>query len=201
MRLDMTGSRVPVSRLFGLVILLLVLFTSHSFSQGSFTDVSFEVFGLILLTMAMAGRLWALLYMAGRKKSELIREGPYSIMRHPLYAFSFVGVIGIGLASENVLVLAALVVFFLLYYPVVIRKEEAKLIQKFGDSYLDYRAQVPAFIPNIRLYQAPEHYNVKMPCLTRSCRDAIGFVLMFCLLHSIEWFQQSGALPVLWRVP
>jgi len=118
MRLDVTGSRVPVSRLFGLVILLLVLFTSHSFAQGSIADVSFEVFGLILLTMAMLGRLWALLYMAGRKKSELVREGPYSIMRHPLHAFNFVGVLGIGLASENVLVLAALIAFFLLYYPV-----------------------------------------------------------------------------------
>ncbi len=201
MRLDVTGSRVPVSRLFGAVILLLALFTSHSFADDSVTDVSFEVLGLVLLTIAMIGRLWALLYMAGHKKSELIREGPYSIMRHPLYTFSFVGIVGIGLASENLLILAALVAFFLLYYPVAVRREEAKLIEKFGNPYVEYRAKVPAFIPNFRLYQTPEHYDVRVSSLTRSCRDAIWFVLMFCLLHSIEWFQQSGILPVLWKVP
>jgi len=201
MRLDMTGSRVPVSRLFGLVILLLVLFTGHSFAQESAIDFSFEVFGLILLTIAMAGRLWALLYIAGRKKNELIREGPYSIMRHPLYAFSFIAAVGVGLASENVLVLAAMVTFMLLYYPIVVRKEEAKLIVKFGDSYLQYKAQVPAFLPSFSLYRVPEHYDVNVSCLTRNCGDAIGLVLLFALLHGIEWLQQSGVLPVLWRVP
>lgn len=197
----MTGSRVSVSRLFGLVILLLVLFTGHSFAQDSVIDLSFEIFGLLLLTIAMAGRLWALLYIAGRKKNELIREGPCSIMRRPLYAFSFLGVVGIGLASENVLVLAAVVIFMLLYYPVVIRKEEAKLVQKFGDSYLQYKAQVPAFLPSFGLYHVPEHYDMKVSCLTRNCGDAIGLVLLFALLHSIEWLQQSGVLPVVWKVP
>jgi len=201
MRLDVTGSRVRISRLFGLVILLMVLFTSHSFAHDSVADISFEVLGLILLTVAMAGRLWALLYMAGRKKAELVREGPYSIMRHPLYTFSFVGVVGIGLASENVLVLAALVAFVLLYYPFVVRREEAKLVEKFGDSYLEYKAQVPAFIPRLSLYHATEYYDVKVPCLLRNFRDAIWFVLIFCLLHSIEWFQQAGLLPVLWKFP
>ena len=200
MRLDVTGSRVSVARLFGLLILLVVLVTSHSFAQESLADTGMEISGLTLLTTAGIGRLWALLYMAGRKNRELIRTGPYSIMRHPLYAFNIVGAAGIGLASESLLILAAIMIFMLLYYPIAIRAEETKLLRRFGDAYLEYKSQVPALIPNLRLYHAPDRWEVDMHMFTRTCLDAIWFLWIFILLHGIESLHDSGVLPVLWKI-
>ena len=60
------------------------------------------------------------------------------MVRHPLYVFSLIGTIGIGLASENLLVLGLIVVFYLFYYPFTILAEERKLTNKFGKAYLEY---------------------------------------------------------------
>ena len=70
-----------------------------------------EAFGLFLLTVCSIGRLWALLYISGHKTYEIITDGPYSIVRHPLYLFSLIGAIGIGMASENILIMAILSFF------------------------------------------------------------------------------------------
>jgi protein-S-isoprenylcysteine O-methyltransferase Ste14 len=194
-------SRVLISRLFGLMIVLLILFTGHSFTQEGVLDVSFEVTGLLLLTVAAVGRLWALLYISGHKKQKLVATGPYSMMRHPLYFFSLIGVVGIGLASENLLVLALLLAFYALYYPFAIRMEEKKLIQKFGASYTEYMATVPAFLPKLSLYESPDHYEVNTGQFIRNFRDAIWFIWIFPLLHGIEALQHWGIVPILWKVP
>jgi protein-S-isoprenylcysteine O-methyltransferase Ste14 len=201
MEFSITRSRVSISRLFGLMVILLIIFTGHSFSQGGVVDFAFEASGMCLLGIATLGRLWALMYIAGNKKRELITIGPYSIMRHPLYSFSLIGAVGIGLASENLLVLACIVLFCGLYYPPAIMAEERKLIDKFGDLYLGYIRQVPAVIPQLSLYRSPECWEVKMPQFTRSVRDALGFVWMYLLLHGIEALQQWGVVPLLWKVP
>jgi isoprenylcysteine carboxyl methyltransferase (ICMT) family protein YpbQ len=117
-------SRVAVCHIFALVVLLLLLFTGHSFSQESLTDVLFEVAGLFLLSICSLGRLWALMYISGNKRGELITKGPYSIVRHPLYVLSLIGALGIGLASENLLILALISLFYLFYYPFTILAEE-----------------------------------------------------------------------------
>jgi protein-S-isoprenylcysteine O-methyltransferase Ste14 len=55
--------------------------------------------------------------------------------RNPLYFFSLIGAIGLGLASENLLILGLIMIFFLVYYPFTIIAEEAKLEITFGYSY------------------------------------------------------------------
>jgi hypothetical protein len=48
-------SRVVVSRIFGTAVLLLLLFTGHSFGQESMPDLLFEVAGLFLLSVCSLG--------------------------------------------------------------------------------------------------------------------------------------------------
>lgn len=194
-------SRVVVSRIFGLVVLLLLLFTGHSFGQESAIDLSFEVVGLFLLSICSLGRLWALMYISGNKKRELVTDGPYSIVRHPLYVFSLTGAIGIGLGSENVLVLALIIVFYLFYYPFTILAEERKLTNKFGRAYLDYMERTPRFVPKLSLYKEPGKYQVRTSNFMRNFLDSLWFIWIFILMHAIETVQDSGLLPVILRVP
>jgi protein-S-isoprenylcysteine O-methyltransferase Ste14 len=193
--------RITVSRIFGVLVLLLVLFTTHSFSQGSLTDTVLEMSGLFLLTICSIGRLWALLYISGYKKLELITEGPYSMVRHPLYVFSLIGAIGIGLASENVLVLAVLVIFYLLYYPLTILVEEKKLVDKFDQAYLDYIKRTPRFLPRLSLYKGSAQYQINTDVFVKKLVLGMWFIWIFIILHIIEMLQQSGHIPVFLRVP
>jgi len=194
-------SRVVVTRIFGLVVLLLLLFTGHSFGQESLTDLLFEVVGLFLLSICSVGRLWALMYISGNKKRQLVSHGPYSIVRHPLYVFSLIGALGIGLGSENVLVLGLIIIFYLFYYPFTILAEEEKLIHKFGQAYLDYMERTPRFLPKLSLYKQPETYVVKTSSFVRNLADGMWFVWIFILMHAIETVQDAGLLPVILRVP
>jgi protein-S-isoprenylcysteine O-methyltransferase Ste14 len=193
--------RITVSRIFAVLVLFLVLFTTHSFSQNGLTDVLLETFGLFLLTICSIGRLWSLLYISGYKKLELITEGPYSMVQHPLYVFSLIGAIGIGLASENILVLAVLVIFYLLYYPLTIFVEEKKLADKFGQAYLDYAKCTPRFLPKLSLYKSSAQYQINVDVFVKKLVLGMWFIWIFIILHIIEALQQSGHIPVLLRVP
>jgi hypothetical protein len=157
--------------------------------------------GLFLLTICSIGRLWALLYISGHKKLELITEGPYSIMRHPLYVFSLIGAIGIGLTSENILVLAALLIFYLSYYPLTIFVEEKKLVDKFGQAYLDYTKRTPRFLPKLSLYKSSPQIVVNADVFLKSVAIGMWFIWIFIALDFIEAFQENGFIPVFLRVP
>ena len=197
----MAKSRVFVSRLFAAVILLIAIFTTHSFSQESLWDVSFEASGLFLLTTCSMGRLWALMYISGNKRLELVTDGPYSIVRNPLYFFSLIGALGIGLVSENLLILALMVVFYAVYYPFTILAEEKKLEGTFGDAYLEYKRRTPRFLPKPSLYKGAESYTINAKVFVRNFIDGMWFIWIFILLHTIEMAQNSGYLPVYWKIP
>jgi protein-S-isoprenylcysteine O-methyltransferase Ste14 len=193
--------RVMVSRIFAFLVILLVVFTQSSFKQEGLPDMLCEALGLFLLTVCSAGRLWALLYISGKKTQEVIMEGPYSIMRHPLYFFSFTGAIGIGLASENILVLGVLVIFYLSYYPLTILSEEKTLASKFGAAYLDYMKRTPRFMPKLSLYKSPSQLIINGNTFLRSLAGGMWFIWIYILLQFIESLQQNGMIPVLFKVP
>ncbi|MGD1043200.1 MAG: isoprenylcysteine carboxylmethyltransferase family protein [Sedimentisphaerales bacterium] len=194
-------SRVMVSRIFAVLILLLAIFTMPPFKQGDLADILSDTSGLFLLTICSMGRLWALLYISGKKTHEVITDGPYSIVRHPLYLFSFIGAIGIGLASDNILVLAALVIFYLSYYPLTILSEEKILTKKFGQTYIDYAKCTPRFLPKLSLYKSPDHFAVNANILLKNLALGMWFIWIFILFNVIQMLQTIGIIHVLLKVP
>jgi len=193
--------RVVVSRIVGVLIVLLALFTTHSFGDDTFIDISLEISGLFLLTACSMGRLWALVYISGYKTQMLITDGPYSMVRNPLYLFSLLGALGVGLASENLLILAILLIFYLLYYPLTILAEEKKLTERLGQVYIDYAKHTPRFLPKFSLYRKPGQYQINADVFVRNLADGMWFVWIFILFHFIEMLQRTGVLPVFLRVP
>ena len=181
--------------------LFLLLFSTHSWERDSPIDLLFEVAGLFLIVVCTFGRLWSSVYASGYKDEMVITSGPYSAVRNPLYFFSFIGVVGMGLVSENLLVLVLAPLVFLLYYQFVIRSEERYLLIKFGEVYADYLKKVPRFIPRLRLLNEPEFYQVDIRVYRRSLLDATMFIWLYIVFHFIERLQQMGVLPILFRVP
>ncbi|MGC8720258.1 MAG: methyltransferase family protein, partial [Thermodesulforhabdaceae bacterium] len=97
--------RIPLSGLFaGLLIVLIGISRSRWEDIAKFVTMIQFIVGIILVGIASMGRLWCSLYIAGYKKSRLITQGPYSMCRHPLYFFSFLGWVGVGLTTETFLI-------------------------------------------------------------------------------------------------
>jgi protein-S-isoprenylcysteine O-methyltransferase Ste14 len=160
-----------------------------------------ETIGLLLLFVAIIGRTWSSLYIAGRKKSEIVALGPYSICRNPLYVFSFIGAAGAGAQFGSVTAAVAAAIITVVVFNVVVRKEERYLTDAFGETYLSYKARVPRFIPNFALWQNAHTIEIKPHLVVRTFVDACVFLAAIPLAEGIEMAQIHGLLPVLWMVP
>lgn len=80
---------------------------------------------------------------------ELIRKGPYNVVRHPIYSGLFLTAIGTAVAFGAVRHLLAIPLVFLGFWA-KIRIEEKLLTQEFGEQYVAYRREVRgAIIPYI----------------------------------------------------
>lgn len=89
-----------------------------------------------------------------RKNRELTATGPYAYTRNPLYLGSVLIAVGFIVAARNPwIVLATLLMFVMIYLP-VIRAEESYLRSVFAD-YDQYVAQVPRLFPRLTPYRPP----------------------------------------------
>ncbi|MCL6630158.1 MAG: isoprenylcysteine carboxylmethyltransferase family protein [Armatimonadetes bacterium] len=101
--------------------------------------------GVLLALLGIALRIWA----AGciEKDSRLAMNGPYALTRNPLYLGSFIMGLGMIAAIRLWWMLPVYTLGFAIFYWPTILSEETKLTELFGEEYLTYRRQVPAFFP------------------------------------------------------
>ena len=109
----------------------------------------------VLLTVCGLGlTLWARRVLGGnwsnvvvlREGHELITEGPYTLMRHPIYSGILLASVAWALADGTIMALAG-IVLVLGALAVQIRDEERLMDAAFGASYARYREAVPALLP------------------------------------------------------
>jgi protein-S-isoprenylcysteine O-methyltransferase Ste14 len=81
-----------------------------------------------------------------RREHTLITHGPYRWVRHPFYDVLLLGVVSMSLLTANwVLAFSGAAAFMLIV--IRTRKEEEKLIERFGDDYRAYMKRTGRFLP------------------------------------------------------
>jgi protein-S-isoprenylcysteine O-methyltransferase Ste14 len=85
---------------------------------------------------------------ATRKEHKLVTSGPYRWVRHPLYTVGASLFIAFGMMADNWFI-AALGVLAFIGMAIRTPKEEANLIEKFGDEYREYMKRTGRFFPKI----------------------------------------------------
>ncbi|HET9912529.1 MAG TPA: isoprenylcysteine carboxylmethyltransferase family protein [Anaerolineales bacterium] len=85
---------------------------------------------------------------ATRKEHRLVTSGPYRWIRHPLYTFGSALFVSLGMVADNWFIV---ILGLLAFIPVALRtpKEEANLIEKFGDEYREYMKHTGRFLPKL----------------------------------------------------
>ena len=116
---------------------------------AAYTGLALTVAGLgfALWARIAIGRNWggAITVQEGHK---VIRNGPYAVVRHPIYAGFMLATLGTAIVFGQVagLISTALVVLCWGYKG---RLEEHFLIEQFGPEYEQYRRDVKALIPGV----------------------------------------------------
>ena len=86
---------------------------------------------------------------ATRKQHTLVTSGPYRWVRHPLYTVGSSMFIAFGMMADNWFI-AALGVLAFMAMASRTPKEEANLIEKFGDEYREYMKHTGRYLPKLR---------------------------------------------------
>lgn len=151
--------------------------------------------GLGLAVIGATGRIWCSFFISGRKDGELVTEGPYSISRNPLYVFSCIGLVGVGLSTETLTYPLLFLVIFGLYYPGIMAREGKRLEELFGESFRQYRQRVPRFWPNRGLYSEPTSWSSNPRLFRRHILSDIWFVWITAIIEMVEGLRNVGWLP------
>ena len=195
-----SSHRILVSRVFAIAFFVVLVLT-ESAEEGSIISSLLFLIGLVLVGAATVGRMWCAMYISGYKDSELITAGPYSMSRNPLYFFSLVGWIGVGLATETFSFGIAFALAFGLGYPHIIDREEERLRGKFGQAFTDYCARTPRFFPNPKGFHEPETYVVNPRVFRRAMGDVLWFIWLVGIIEFVEALHEYRFFSAVIRLP
>lgn len=173
---------------FGIVLLVplgtLVLATRPAVAGGTWLSLGLDLSAWTVFLVGATLRLWATLYVGGRKRYTLVAEGPYSMCRNPLYLGSFLLILALAIFLKSLVFGAGVAAAAIAYMTLTVPIEERSLLATLGQEYADYCSRVPRYWPNARKYWSPRAITVDVPSLTAEMRRALGWV----------WLPFAGAL-------
>jgi protein-S-isoprenylcysteine O-methyltransferase Ste14 len=110
--------------------------------------------GAALTFAGIAFAIWARILLAGnwssdvtlKRDHELIVDGPYAFVRHPIYTGILLALLGTALAVGEWRGLLAVAIAALAFWR-KIGIEEAVMRRQFGEAYARYAERAPALIP------------------------------------------------------
>jgi protein-S-isoprenylcysteine O-methyltransferase Ste14 len=107
--------------------------------------------GIVLFAWAhqSLGQNWTAI-LALSKEHELVQSGAYYYVRHPMYSAFFVIGIGFVLLSANWLVGLMYLVPLTAMYMARVSLEEKMMIDRFGDTYLQYMKRTGRLLPRLK---------------------------------------------------
>jgi len=208
-------ARLLLTRLLGVTVVLVVLASASHWSVNGPSIVAsiLFAFGALLVLAGIGGRVWALRHIAGRKKRQLVRTGPYSLCRHPLYFCSLLGGLGLVMCTGRISVVVLYLAASCFLVPAAIRTEEEFLAGRFP-GYAAYRDEVPALLPlRPRSWQLGatvgdedddfnhERVVADRRVLRRVALESMTFLAPLLLFELLARAQAAGSLPILFVLP
>lgn len=163
--------------------------------EGSWFDEICDASGWLLLGCGMFLRLWATLYLGGRKGQTMVREGPYAACRHPLYIGSCFIILALACFLKSLTMLIAVVLAIILHGLLVIPSEERHLRCIFGEAYTEYQRSTPRFLPRLRLLRRPGVQEVKVAAFLRESARNLGLMVIALATEFVAHAKTEGWWP------
>ena len=201
--------RLKLSKVVGLLMFLFLCFNDSNSEwfgviekhQGpSLKAILLFFFGILFVGVGVLGRVWCSLFISGYKNDKLVIYGPYSMCRNPLYFFSFIAVIGVGMTTKTFAIPLGMIVLFAFYYPFVIKSEQKFLLGIYKEEFLEYIKNVPCFFPSFSKYSEPEEYVVRPKRFKRFLTEVVWFIWLVGLIQLIDGLKALNYLPVLFHI-
>lgn len=113
--------------------------------------------GFVIVFTGEIIRLWSVGYAGSETRTtsgvgatNLVTQGPFRLLRNPLYLGNILIYTGLGIMSNSLFPFLQIIAFiyFLFQYYCIIFVEEDHLLLKFGEKYVKYKSTVNRIIPS-----------------------------------------------------
>lgn len=140
-----------------LLAVALCLLRGKTLALGEPAEDWLDAFGCLIMVLGHALRVLALRHIGPRSRTHvlgaqrLVTDGPYAVVRNPLYLGNWFIAVGLCVISQlRWLLPGGPILAFLLYYAAA-RAEEERLLEQFGETYRQYCEATPRFLPRVLL--------------------------------------------------
>ncbi len=186
--------RIKINGIVIIAGILSIVFFPHRFIRRSafFLDDSLEIVGVSLILLGQLLRVSARGYKSEQSRSghQLIRSGPYSMVRNPMY----LGIILIGLGTVFFILelwaAAIFAVLFILCYWQLFVKEEKILQEAFGSQYSEYKKRVPRIFPNPEFIFKKDIRNYLPLKLGWFKRESLSILIVLAVCLLVEFREE-----------
>ena len=182
--------RILLSRLMLLVFIGLLIFGNHQIKYDSQISMLLDSIGFSLIVLGGFGRIWSSLYIEGYKTKRLIVDGPYALMRNPLYFFSLLMLFGYCCAIKSVIIFSVIFPFYLILYIPTILNEEKVLLNEHNNNYENYYNKTPRFFPNFSNYSKGDmNLTINLKNINRVLIEVVGFIFFYGMIKILEYLH------------
>ena len=145
-------------------------------------NLYFFLAGAGLCILGLLLRAWASGHLM--KEKELACSGPYRFTRNPLYLGNFIIAIGVVIASYSWWMVGIFFIYFLIFYPLVLKREAERMRALFPKEYESYKSKVPLLFPSFRrsFFSGQAEFNWKLYKRNKEYRALLGAALFWLAL-------------------
>ncbi len=185
-----------------LATILLAVFPAFFFKPDELNlkDAIFEILGVALILLGQLIRVSARGFKSERSGNghTLIEDGPYSVVRNPMYLGIFLICLGVIFMVFKLWVAFIFIAFFIIRYILLIRSEEKNLKSAFGESYARYCSRVTHRVfPSIRkLYfeDIREYLPLKFKWIKKEIGSIVAVLIFVVLADSFVGIKSGNIL-------
>jgi protein-S-isoprenylcysteine O-methyltransferase Ste14 len=114
--------------------------------------------------------------VVSKENQTLVETGPYRWVRHPIYTAYLMSYIGGGLLSSNLILTIVPVSMYVILVAIRMGKEEAVLVKRFGQEYIEYMKRTGRLVPQVK---------------TLNLLEEIKYDLNFIKSHTLQpkWYK------------
>lgn len=186
---------------------LAAIFSPPTLPWGPTARAMLVAVGWMLFLCGLGIRFWSTLYVGGRKvggrrDSVLVVDGPYSVVRNPLYFGSLLIGLSVLAFLPSLVTLAALLPVVLHYVSFTIPAEEKFLARLVGDEpFRAYTTGTPKLLPRWSQYHAAAEGAFFAKALRNEARRALRISLVPLVLTIVAAARYEPWWPTWFRLP
>jgi len=138
-----------ISRHRGTFIALPLVFSCICFYKETENDQLLWPAGTMMILLGLIVRIWSQQHIQRRLKlpQQLTTTGPYALVRNPLYIGNIVINTGATVLSELLWMVPITFLWCLGIYSLVVRYEERRLLERYGELFHSYMVETPRWFP------------------------------------------------------